>query len=114
MYQQHPSLHHFHRFKKFKDDFDRHLNRYNRYVERRILEGSKRTSFYKLLNAVLKRPETLPSLKDDTGNSAITAFEKVTMLAVHFFFEVCSNCPVSIDSPTVVVTSPYRRHGLVL
>ncbi|VDP23038.1 unnamed protein product [Heligmosomoides polygyrus] len=69
-------------FKASSDRFDRFLNRYHKYVERKIFERSKKTSLYTSLNSV--RPERIPPLKDPAGLSAVSDKSKASMLAKHF------------------------------
>lgn len=83
-YQIHPTVNNLNSFKALSDKFDRLLNRYHKYVERKILEKPGKSSLYTLLNSVLKRPERIPTLKDLTGQSAVTDESKASMLAKYF------------------------------
>lgn len=83
-YQKNPCLQASERFRLIKTKFDRLIKKYNSYIERKLLDNPKKCSLYKLLNSRLKQSTKIPTLVDDEGNSAVSDFEKASMLAAHF------------------------------
>lgn len=84
-YENYPCSDNFDRFKAVNfSAFDCLLDRYNKYIERKILGGPNKSPLHRLLHSTLKRPKRIPPLKDEAGSSAPTDSFKASFLAQYF------------------------------